>query len=374
MKKISWLFLFLGIIILAVSACSLKKDEVKQTENITEETVTPKKENITDKLLKVKEMCGAEPTKISTLKVGDFYKTHKIKEISGNFLNNNCETLCTAIVSDYDSVNGKVLFDGEETISGTLVMNDQYSLFTFVPDDKTWTPIFLNIYLENQNAAIVKGLSCADAFGLDTSRDNQALAKLPGVDKFLNEAKTGDNYPEKVSITIKNLRTSFLFGGEGGTSAELVDIKLLSNKSDFKTYINKELGISFNYPKAWPEPVFVKNAGLTGGMFDVNGQWELELGDLHKNSLEGADKYFASLRGVYTQSRSDILKKIKADEKEGSAKLIKETDSYIVYNEAGIVGVKNIMIFGKDKTIRIQSLGDILDSEIDSIADSLSFN
>lgn len=146
------------------------------------------------------------------------------------------------------------------------------------------------------------------------------------------------------------------------------------SQSDFKTYSNKELGISFNYSKDWPEPVFVKNAVPTGGMFDVDGQWEVELGDLHKNSLEGADKYFASVRGVYKQSRSDILKKIKADEKEGLAKLIKETDSYIVYNEAGIVGVKNIMIFGKNKTIRIQSLGDTLDSEIDSIADSLKFN
>lgn len=145
-------------------------------------------------------------------------------------------------------------------------------------------------------------------------------------------------------------------------------------QNDFKVYSNKELDISFNYPKAWPEPVFVKNAVSTGGMFDVDGQWEIELGDLHKNSLEGADKYFASVRGVYTQSRSDILKKIKADEKEGSARLIKETDSYIVYNEAGIVGVKNIMIFGKNKTIRIQSLGETLDSEIDSIADSLKFN
>lgn len=146
------------------------------------------------------------------------------------------------------------------------------------------------------------------------------------------------------------------------------------SQSDFETYSNKDLGISFNYPKAWPEPVFVKNAVPTGGMFDADGQWEIELGDLHKNSLEGADKYFASVRGVYTQNRSDILKEIKANEKEGSAKLVKETDSYIVYNEAGIVGVKNIMIFGKNKTIRIQSLGDILDSEIDSIADSLSFN
>ncbi len=145
-------------------------------------------------------------------------------------------------------------------------------------------------------------------------------------------------------------------------------------QSEFKIYSNQELGFSFKYPKTWPEPSLITDGNMSGGIFEEEGQWQIGLGELHKASLEGADKYFATISGFYLQSKADMIKKIKSDEINKFVKLIKETDSYIVYSEVGMVGVKNIMIFNGDKAVRINSLEGTMDSEIDSIAESLIFN
>ena len=169
------------------------------------------------------ERCGKEPTKISTLKVGDFYKTHKIKQISGNVLEKNCENSCSEFP---DGLGLKVLFDGEETVLGTLVYTDYVFSLAFIPDDKTWTPyIFVN-YEEFGNY-VLEGISCTEGFSIKNDLNDSSVSKLPNIKSFLTNAKDGDKYPKKVSIIIKNLETSFFSGAEGVTMAELVDIKVI---------------------------------------------------------------------------------------------------------------------------------------------------
>ncbi|MFZ4648041.1 MAG: hypothetical protein ACOYMB_00190 [Patescibacteria group bacterium] len=166
------------------------------------------------------EKCGKEATKISTLKVGDFYKTHKIKKISGNLLEKNCENSCSEFP---DGLGLSVLFDGEETVSGTLFYTDYVFSLAFVPDDKTWTP---DISIEsNSSDYVLNGISCGNGFSIKNDLNDSVVTKLPNIKNFLTNAKNGDKYPKKVSITIKNLTTTFLSGGESGTMAELVDVK-----------------------------------------------------------------------------------------------------------------------------------------------------
>lgn len=147
-------------------------------------------------------------------------------------------------------------------------------------------------------------------------------------------------------------------------------------QSNFKTYSNVELGIAFDYPKEWPEPVLIKNKSSDGSYFDRDNQWEIELGELHKNSIEGADKYFASIRGYYSQDREEVMSQLNDPKNKGSLWLIDQFKNkqaeYVVYGEAGIVGVKDIMFFGENgKTIRIQSINDSFDADIYSVALSL---
>jgi len=168
------------------------------------------------------EKCGEEPTKISTLKVGDFYKTHKIKKISGNLLEKNCENSCSEFP---DGLSLKVLFDGEETVSGTLVYYDYVFSLAFIPDDKTWTP-YISVNAESDNY-VLYGISCKDKFSIKNDLNDEIISKLPNIKNFLTNAKDGDKYPQRVLITINNLETSFFSGGEGGTLAELVDIKVI---------------------------------------------------------------------------------------------------------------------------------------------------
>lgn len=346
MKKIIWLSMALGVVLLSVSACSFKKNEIKQIDvnqsATTSEKINPEKINQEEKII-------------------------LRQEIITNELMKNCDGKTLSF--EYPKSWGEC----HETEKG----------FIFRTDYKDYqVDLVLYLYPTTQTRFDEVRGTHINLLELTRTNDGEAYdypqggALMAGMIKlygsyydFSFHAQSNQPTPadlDGVWIPDNSIKNEMLL--------EIIrSIKLLNNQNDFKTYINKELGISFNYPKEWPEPVFVKNAVPTGGMFDVSGQWEIELGDLHKNSLEGADEYFASIRGVYTQSREDILKRIKADEKEGTAKLIAETDAYIVYNEAGIVGVKNILIFGS-KTIKLQSLGGTLDFAIDSISDNISFN
>lgn len=253
MKKIIGLSLALAVVIVSASACSLKKSEVKdqqvqenkqvqenqQTqENIQESLEQPIVESSNQDLevsnvIENKEKCGLKPVKISTLKVGDFYNTHKIKEISGNGLEKKCENSCPD-----DGVGLEISFDGEETVSGTLIYTEFALPWSFIPDDKTWTPY---ISVDNNHGSgssigsfVLKGLTCTDSFYISDGLDSSTLSKLPGMQDFLANARAAElngkydnKYPEKVSITVKNLKTNFISGGDYGPMADLVDIKVI---------------------------------------------------------------------------------------------------------------------------------------------------
>lgn len=171
------------------------------------------------------EKCGEEPTKISGLKVGDFYNTHKIKEISGNILEKKCENSCSEFP---DGLNAKIIFDEEELVSGTLIYTDYVFSLAFAPDDKKWTPRIASSHTSGDNY-VFYGLSCTDSFSISNSVGTSTasvFSKLPGIKDFLANAKPGDKYPKKVYITVKNLTSSITIGGEGGTTAEVVNAKL----------------------------------------------------------------------------------------------------------------------------------------------------
>lgn len=147
-------------------------------------------------------------------------------------------------------------------------------------------------------------------------------------------------------------------------------------QNSFKVYSNEKLGITFNYPSEWPEPVLVEKQYSNGSIFDNNNQWEIKLGEPRKNYLEGADTYFASIRGFYSQSKNEIIAEINSNK--GSVWFLDQFkdgyDNYLSYGEAGIVGVKNIMYFGKNgKTVKIQSINDNLDNDIYLLALSMRF-
>lgn len=150
--------------------------------------------------------------------------------------------------------------------------------------------------------------------------------------------------------------------------------KTVDVQEAFKTYSNTDLGITFNYPKEWPEPTLIKNKIPNGSYFDNNNQWEIGLGEAQK--IEGEIKYPASIRGYYSQDKKEVMSQLNDANNKGSLWFIDQFEnnqsSYIVYGEAGITQVKDIMFFGpNEKTIRIQSLGATLDSDIHSIALSI---
>lgn len=150
----------------------------------------------------------------------------------------------------------------------------------------------------------------------------------------------------------------------------------VDTQEDYKTYSNIELGIAFDYPKEWSEPVLKNNRASNGSYFDINNQWEIGLGEARK--IGGENKYLLTIRGYYPQDKKEILSQLNDDENKGSLWFIDEFQNNqsvkISYGEAGIAGVENIMIFGAEgKTVRIQSLGGFFDSDINSIASSLRF-
>lgn len=172
-----------------------------------------------------------------------------------------------------------------------------------------------------------------------------------------------DNEIEKQSAKNK-------FSGENSVNSN----NQLEAREAYKLYFNTELGIAFEYPKNWPEPFFVENKISSGSYFDNNNQWEIGLGEPRKNGIE--DIYLMNIRGYYDQEKDEITSQITDPSNENSLWLDHqfndEKASYLVYDEAGISSVKNIMVFLKEGgTLRIQSRGNVYDSEIYSIASSL---
>lgn len=252
MKKFFWLSLALMVITLSASACSSSKtanqkevleqnskqveiDQLKEeVDRLSAENnslkETPVVEESAEKEVKnlTKNQCAQNPTKVSTLKVGGYYNTHKIKDISGNFLEKNCEVSCA------EPISGKIIFDGEESVSGYLVRNEGYfGVVSFVPDDKNWVPVFSLQDKTTDNSFVLKGLTCAEYLLLDIESvsgdmfDIPALSELPGIRDFLVNSNDGDKYSKRVSITVKDFQTSFTTGGESGSWAKLVSAKII---------------------------------------------------------------------------------------------------------------------------------------------------
>jgi hypothetical protein len=144
-----------------------------------------------------------------------------------------------------------------------------------------------------------------------------------------------------------------------------------------RTYSNEELGVSFNYPKEWPRPIFIAKATSDGSYFDSNDQWEIRLGDLYKNSGDGTVKYFLSIRGFYKQEEKKAIAEINSLKNKGSLSMIEQFKTKqaaaVVYGEPA-TGAKNIMLFGKNgEVVKIQSIDTKLDADMYGIARTLDF-
>lgn len=208
-----------------------------------------------------------------------------------------------------------------------------------------------------------------------------SLFVLPGC-SFQENNNLQLNTPTTSTSSVVDQSQNEIENSETNLTKELAENQsepqLDSSKSNFKTYSNVELGLSFNYPNEWPEPILIKKQYSAGSYFDNNDQWEIQLGELHENSFEGADKYFASIRGFYLQNKEEVISEIKNDKNKNllwlNDQFENQEGSFIVYDEAGIVGVKNIMYFGNNgKTVKVQSIDDSLNDDIYSVALSLRF-
>lgn len=152
----------------------------------------------------------------------------------------------------------------------------------------------------------------------------------------------------------------------------LTSTEPIINEDNLKTFTDSNLGVTFKYPNNWPTPAVMTNHPSSGSYFDKDNQWEIGLGGI----LEGSTVYRASLRGYYPQTKNEIIAAINNPENKDSLALVNQFNNqqgvYLVYTEAGIRGVKNIMLFDNSgQTVRAQSIGGELDADIYDLALSI---
>lgn len=149
-------------------------------------------------------------------------------------------------------------------------------------------------------------------------------------------------------------------------------------KDGQKSFQNNKLGVSFTYPSTWPEPVVTeKNIIGDNGYISFSeeaGLWRIDLGQRDSQIREGGGGYYWNIiaygKKDYQQFRNSLLGDT------GIYRIIKETlvngNQAIIFTEGGMCGYKNAIIFGKNKTLIIESYCGGDDSEIgDKINDIL---
>jgi hypothetical protein len=124
--------------------------------------------------------------------------------------------------------------------------------------------------------------------------------------------------------------------------------------TNWKTYRNEDIEISFQFPGDWPYPVLDKRDFSVGGSYVPGAAiWRLFIGPLVKGFCEGETCYIYYFDGWFPQNPEKIVADLKSNE------LIRiEQDSYIagnrvvVYEEGGICGDRSAFIFLPAHTIR----------------------
>jgi len=243
-KKILFLSILLFLLGLTFSGCSYKKDLF--IDNNTSSTTSYKKvlsttPSSTTKIIKPKALltavksefgprrfkCSDGPVKLSNISEGDYFDSYKISKL-------NYTT----------SDNGRLLglgyeLDGEQTFIGHISVSFEYGSRIWFEPEK---PILEFYYTET--SGLVYAECNKTSFSLNTTEDSgcetmlnekgdfiglekcsfKSSDKLPNFNNFWVTAKDKDNYPKKVIIKVNNFSSGFRVGGEGGTSATLVDI------------------------------------------------------------------------------------------------------------------------------------------------------
>ncbi len=125
--------------------------------------------------------------------------------------------------------------------------------------------------------------------------------------------------------------------------------------NDMILYKQEQAGISFAYPKQWPEPEYFSQGTFGDGGFqpEEKSQWTIGV-DKPTNYL-GEDVFPFGFMGFGVQNAEEIIKKLEADEMIQVEKdMVQNGSRVIVYSEGGICGSQNALIFGIKTTVLLQ--------------------
>lgn len=98
----------------------------------------------------------------------------------------------------------------------------------------------------------------------------------------------------------------------------LTGCQMTTKENQQHSYENQELGISFQNPEGWPEPVLEDGEAYFGPMASLlenkKSNWTLWLGEEEKGSCEGTDCYTKSISGFPSLEYDVVLALLKNDE------------------------------------------------------------
>lgn len=172
--------------------------------------------------------CAESPIKISSLKIGDTFNSHKIIKL----------------YPEEKNIKGGIEFQSEETVSGSLYINKNAKhgdlSISFVPDDKNWLPAILNKNDKKGNsegAELVCGAKSFDLFMPVLNYDKNVQEreyplltdKLSDFKSFWLNTKDSAKYPKKVQIKISGINLLYGIDATQTIEGRLVEVLKVLN-------------------------------------------------------------------------------------------------------------------------------------------------
>jgi len=126
------------------------------------------------------------------------------------------------------------------------------------------------------------------------------------------------------------------------------------DSAGLQTYNNNQLGITFEYPKSFPVPVYQANAYGTGGYpAGKDIRWRLNLDNISKGACEGSDCYLLYFDDYLKMDSIKVFNELKNDSFiYNLAQSIDQNGNKVIkYGEAGISESRSAIIFGQNQTL-----------------------
>lgn len=137
---------------------------------------------------------------------------------------------------------------------------------------------------------------------------------------------------------------------------------LPAQQSTLKTFQDNELGIEFQYPKEWPQPV-VSPGVYTGGFPQQTSKWRLDIGIIGKGPCEGDDCAQYTLEELSYLEYSKTLQRLRKDDMISEIKeRVANGQKVITYSEGGLSEYDKALIFGAGKTMQFTNVWGSADS------------